>query len=100
LRGDTQYKNLPQGYRSGQRFVDLVIMLVLLCLEGEDRTAGYDPGVMYSTGGSTTLKLLLYIIYRLKKLISFLNEEQNIKCPKSKFYRICLKESFHREKKD
>jgi hypothetical protein len=26
--------------------------------------------------------------------------EQNIKCPKSKFYRICLKESFHREKKD
>jgi hypothetical protein len=26
--------------------------------------------------------------------------EQNIKSPKSKFYRICLKESFHREKKD
>jgi hypothetical protein len=26
--------------------------------------------------------------------------EQNIKCPKSKFYRICLKESFHREKKN
>jgi hypothetical protein len=26
--------------------------------------------------------------------------EQNIKCPKSKFDRICLKKSFHREKKD
>jgi hypothetical protein len=26
--------------------------------------------------------------------------EQNIKCPKTIFYRICLKESFHREKKD
>ena len=26
--------------------------------------------------------------------------EQNIKCPKSNFYRICLKESFHRENKD
>jgi hypothetical protein len=26
--------------------------------------------------------------------------EQKIKCPKSKFYRICLKERIHREKKD
>jgi hypothetical protein len=26
--------------------------------------------------------------------------EINIKCPKSKLIRICLKESFHREKKD
>jgi hypothetical protein len=27
-------------------------------------------------------------------------KEQSTKCPKSKFYRICLKESFQREKKD
>jgi hypothetical protein len=26
--------------------------------------------------------------------------KKNIKCPKWKFFRICLKESFHREKKD
>jgi hypothetical protein len=26
--------------------------------------------------------------------------EKNVKCPKSKVIRICLKECFHREKKD
>jgi hypothetical protein len=34
------------------------------------------------------------LTHREKKL-----REQNIKCPKSKIFRICLKESFHREKK-
>jgi hypothetical protein len=29
-----------------------------------------------------------------------LREKKNGKCPKSKFIRICLKESFDREKKD
>jgi hypothetical protein len=29
-----------------------------------------------------------------------LREKKNVKCPKSKFNRICLKERIHREKKD
>jgi hypothetical protein len=27
-------------------------------------------------------------------------KRRNVRCPKSKFIRICLRKSFHREKKD
>jgi hypothetical protein len=35
-----------------------------------------------------------------KKLTQIEKERKNVKCPKSKFIRICLKERIHREKED